>query len=84
MKKIIVLLLALLISTCSAEKPAETLSSMQTKPKAETAVTETGTLGFNLVSAALGFCPRQNSARFRIKKRLSRVSFFILWRVLPI
>ena len=32
-KKIIILLLALLMSACSAVKPAETLSSMQTEPK---------------------------------------------------
>ena len=41
MKKIIILLLALLMSACSALKPAETLSSMQTKPTAETTVMET-------------------------------------------
>ena len=41
MKKIIILLLALLMSACSAVKPAETLSSMQTEPKVETTVTET-------------------------------------------
>ena len=41
MKKIIILLLALLMSACSAVKPAETLSSMQTEPTAETTVTET-------------------------------------------
>ena len=41
MKKIIILLLALLMSACSAEKPAETLSSMQTEPTAETNVTVT-------------------------------------------
>ena len=41
MKKIIILLLALLMSACSAVKPAETLSSMQTAPTAETSVTET-------------------------------------------
>ena len=41
MKKIIILLLALLMSACSAVKPAETLSSMQTKPTAETTVMET-------------------------------------------
>ena len=40
MKKIIILLLALLMSACSAVKPAETLSSMQTEPTAETTVTE--------------------------------------------
>ena len=39
MKKIIILLLALLM--CSAVKPAETLSSMQTEPMAETTVAET-------------------------------------------
>ena len=41
MKKIIILLLALLMSACSAVKPAETLSSIQTEPTAETTVTET-------------------------------------------
>ena len=41
MKKIIILLLALLMSACSAVKSAETLSSMQTEPTAETTVTET-------------------------------------------
>lgn len=42
MKKIIILLLALLMSACSAVKPPETLSSMQTEPTAsETAVAET-------------------------------------------
>ena len=41
MKKIITLLLALLMSACSAVKPAETLSSMQTEPTAEPTVTET-------------------------------------------
>ena len=41
MKKIIILLLALLMSACSAVKPAETLSSMQTEPTAETTVAET-------------------------------------------
>ena len=41
MKKIIILLLALLMSACSAVKPAETLPSMQTEPTAETTVTET-------------------------------------------
>lgn len=40
MKKIIILLLALLMSACSAVKSAETLSSMQTEPTAETTVTE--------------------------------------------
>lgn len=40
MKKIIILLLALLMSACSAVKPAETLSSMQTEPKVETTITE--------------------------------------------
>ena len=38
MKKIIILLLALLMSACSAVKSAETLSSMQTEPTAETKV----------------------------------------------
>lgn len=42
MKKIIILLLALLMSACAAVKPSETLSSMQTEPTettdAETAV----------------------------------------------
>lgn len=41
MKKIIILLLVLLMSACSAVKPSETLSSMQTEPTAETTVTET-------------------------------------------
>ena len=41
MKKIIILLLALLMSAGSAVRPAETLSSMQTEPTAETTVTET-------------------------------------------
>lgn len=42
MKKIIILLIALLMSACSALKPAETLSSMQTEPTAsETTVAET-------------------------------------------
>ena len=41
MKKIIILLLVLLMSACSAVKPAETLSSMQTEPTVETTVTET-------------------------------------------
>ena len=41
MKKIIILLLVLLMSACSAVKPAETLSSMQTEPTAETTVAET-------------------------------------------
>ncbi len=42
MKKIIILLLALLISACSAVKSAETLSSMQTEPTvSETTVAET-------------------------------------------
>ena len=41
MKKIIILLLAFLMSACSAVKPAQTLSSMQTEPMAETTVTET-------------------------------------------
>ena len=41
MKKIIILLIALLMSACSALKPAETLSSMQTEPTAsETTVAE--------------------------------------------
>ena len=43
MKKIIILLLALLMSACSAVKPAETLSSMQTEPKVETTITEMAT-----------------------------------------
>lgn len=41
MKKIIILLLALLMSACAAVKPSKTLSSMQTKPTAETTITET-------------------------------------------
>ena len=42
MKKIIILLLALLMSACSAVKPAEALSSMQTEPTvSETTVAET-------------------------------------------
>ena len=41
MKKIIILLLAFLMSVCSVIKPTETLSSMQTEPTAETTVTET-------------------------------------------
>ena len=42
MKKIIILLLALLMSACSAVKPPETLSSMQTEPLVrEATVTET-------------------------------------------
>ena len=41
MKKIIILLLALLMSACAAAKPSETLSSMQTEPTAETTVAET-------------------------------------------
>ena len=42
MKKIIILLLALLMSACSAVNPAETLSSMQTEPTvSETTVAET-------------------------------------------
>lgn len=42
MKKIIILLIALLMSACSALKLAETLSSMQTEPTAsETTVAET-------------------------------------------
>ena len=41
MKKIIILLLALLMSACSAVKPAETLSSMQTEPPTETTFTKT-------------------------------------------
>ena len=41
MKKIIILLLALLMSACSAVKPSETLSSVQTEPTVETTVTET-------------------------------------------
>lgn len=36
MKKIIILLLALLMSACAAVKPAENLSSMQTEPPTET------------------------------------------------
>ena len=40
MKKIIILLLALLMSACSAVKPSETLSSMQTEPT-ETTVADT-------------------------------------------
>ena len=40
MKKIIILLLALLMSACAAVKPSETLSSMQTEP-VETTVAET-------------------------------------------
>ena len=41
MKKIIILLLAFLMSACSAVKPAQTLSSMQTEPTAEATVAET-------------------------------------------
>lgn len=42
MKKIIILLLAILLSACSAVKPAETVSSMQTEPKVtETTVADT-------------------------------------------
>ena len=42
MKKIIILLLALLMSACAAVKPSETLSSMQTEPTvSETTVAET-------------------------------------------
>ena len=41
MKKIIILLLALLMSACAAVKPAENLSSMQTEPPTETSVTKT-------------------------------------------
>lgn len=41
MKKIIILLLALLMSACAAVKPAENLSSMQTEPPTETTVTKT-------------------------------------------
>ena len=41
MKKIIILLLALLMSACSAVKPSEILSSMQTEPTAEATVAET-------------------------------------------
>ena len=41
MKKIIILLLTLLMSACSAVKSAETLSSMQTEPTEETTVAET-------------------------------------------
>ena len=40
MKKIIILLLALLMSACSAVKPSETLSSMQTEAETETTVAE--------------------------------------------
>ena len=40
MKKIIILLLALLMSACSAVKSAETLSSMQTEAETETTVAE--------------------------------------------
>ena len=40
MKKIIILLLALLMSACSAVKPSETLSSMQTESTAETTVAD--------------------------------------------
>lgn len=42
MKKIIILLLALLMSACAAVKPSETMSSMQTEPTvSETTVAET-------------------------------------------
>ena len=42
MKKIIILLLALLMSACAAVKLSETLSSMQTEPTvSETTVAET-------------------------------------------
>ena len=41
MKKIIILLLALLMSACSAVKPSEPLSSMQTEPTEKTTVAET-------------------------------------------
>ena len=41
MKKTIILLLALLMSACSAVKPSETLSSMQNELTAETTVAET-------------------------------------------
>ena len=41
MKKIIILLLALLMSACSVVKPTETLSSMQPDPTAETTIMET-------------------------------------------
>lgn len=41
MKKIIILLLALLMSACSAVKPSETLLSMQTEPTEKTTVAET-------------------------------------------
>ena len=41
MKKIIILLLALLMSACSAVKPSENLSSMQTEPTEKTTVAET-------------------------------------------
>ena len=40
MKKIIILLLALLMSACSVVKPSETLSSMQTEAETETTVAE--------------------------------------------
>ena len=43
MKKTVILLLALLMSVCSAVKPAETLSSMQTEPMEATTVTKTAT-----------------------------------------
>lgn len=43
MKKIIILLLVILLCGCSAEKPSETLSSIQTEQTAETTVTETET-----------------------------------------
>ena len=41
MKKIIILLLSLLMSACSAVKSAETLSSVQNEPRVETTITET-------------------------------------------
>ena len=52
MKKIIILLMALLMSACSAVKPAETLSSMQTEPTAETTVTETAIYGKYILGAS--------------------------------
>ena len=45
MKKIIILLLVLLMSACSAVKPSETLSSMQTEPTAETTIAEMAVTG---------------------------------------
>ena len=41
MKKIIILLLAIMMSACAAVKPTEILSSMQNDPTAEAIVTET-------------------------------------------